>query len=233
MKTSERALPLLLEFVGTAAMALVLYAALLRSGQVFGAIGIGAVYAGVLLAARPNYVPQLNPVISFALMILGKLSIFRTVATIAVQLLAGYASWQLIEYVLDRPLTSIAGDEFVWQVFVAELVGAFVFTFMLSFAFFSNKIEDGKLAAVAFTGLLVGMLIASMPQGAFGIINPAVALGIQSWSYVFILGPLVGGTAGLLVIPTLQLFDRAATKPKAKSKKTIKKTTVKKVVKKK
>lgn len=219
MKTSERAMPLLLEFVGVAGMSLVLYASLLRSGQVFGAIGVGAVYAAVIAVSRPGYVPQLNPIVTLGLWMARKLSTLRLFVTVAMQALGGLAAWQLSEFVLDRPLSSLAGDKFNWEIFTAELVGAFLFTFLLSIVMYKQKIDDAKLVLVGFTALAVGMLIASMPQGAFGIVNPAVAIGIQSWSWTFVLGPLAGGFIGMNIVPLLNAFDARKTTKKKPTKK--------------
>lgn len=222
MKTSERAMPLLLEFVGVAAMSLALYAALLRSGQVFGAIGVGAVYAAVIAVARPGYVPQLNPIVTLGLWMARKLSTLRLFATMAMQALGGIAAWQISQYLLDRPLSSLAGDKFNWEIFTAELVGAFVFTLLLSIVMYKQRIDDAKLVLVGFTALAVGMLIASMPQGAFGVINPAVAIGIQSWSWTFVLGPLAGGFLGMNIVPLLNALDnrqKSTTKKKPTKKK--------------
>ncbi|MDZ7785743.1 MAG: aquaporin [Candidatus Saccharibacteria bacterium] len=224
MKKSERAMPLLLEFVGVAATSMVLYAALLRSGQVFGAIAAGLLFAGVNAAARPNYVAQLNPIVTLGLWMARKLSTLRTLVTIGVQMLGGLVAWRLSELILDRPLSSLAGDKFNWSIFTAELLGAFVFTFLLSLVLFSKKLDDGKLYLVGFAALTVGMLIASMPQGAFGIINPALALGIQSWSWTFVLGPLAGGFIGMNVVPMMQAMDARSAK---QAKKSVKKSSKK------
>ena len=220
MKNSERVVPLLLEFVASAGMSLVMYAALLRSGQVFGALGVGAVFAAAYMAGRPNYVAQVNPIVTLGLWMARKVSSLRMVVTVFVQMLGGVAAWQLMEFMLDRPLSSLAGDKFKWELFVAEALGAFIFTFLLSLVLFKNKLDDGKVALIGFAGLFVAMVVASIPNATYGIVNPAIAVGVQSWSWTYLLGPLAGGFVGMNILPILDLLD-------SKSKKTAKKVSKK------
>lgn len=221
MKTSERAMPLLLEFVGVAGMSMVMYASLLRSGQVFGAIGVGAVFAAIIAISRPNYVPQLNPIITFGLWLTQRLSHKRAAVTVLMQMLGGLAAWQVSEFLLDRPLSSLAGDKFNVEIFVAEMIGAFIFTFLLSHVLYSRRIETGTFALVGFTSIAVAMLVASLPQGAFGIVNPALALGIQSWSWTFVAGPFAGAFIGMNIIPLFNFIDSRSANTKKPAKKRV------------
>ena len=49
--------------------------------------------------------------------------------------------------------------------------------------------------------LLVGIIVAA--AGSNGVLNPAVALGIGSFSYAYLLGPVVGGALGMVLYSNL------------------------------
>ena len=83
-------------------------------------------------------------------------------------------------------------------------MGAGVFTFGVAAAAL-HDMSKGMAAIVSGTSLFLGIMVASI--GSSAIINPAVALGIQSWNWAYGGGPLVGGIVGvalygLLYAPT-------------------------------
>lgn len=229
MNKTAKALPLLLEFVGAATIGLVVLATNGRTTfPFFGAFVAGLTYAGLIILSRPNYVVQLNPIVTFGLWTARKLSSLRTLVTIGLQMLGGLAAWRFSEYLLDQPLQNIAGDRFDTRVFVAELVGAFIFTFLLSMVVYRKPLHENGLVAAGFIGVVTGMLVASL--GDNGLINPSLALALQSWSWTYVLGPLVGGFVGMSVVPVLEAFDRRGTRTNtvkkeavSKAKKTVKK----------
>src|SRR5690606_29756089 len=102
---------------------------------------------------------------------------------------------------------------FDWRVLVAEAVGALVFTFAFAAAVY-QRYEGGKAAALIGGGLFMGIIIASVASNA--ILNPAVALGNQSWARAYIFGPIIGGVIGtnlyvLLFAPSKALVARSST----------------------
>ncbi len=217
MRTSTKAMPLLLEFVGSLATATVFYAALSRSGvPLFGAIGVGIVYAAFVAIGRPYYVVQINPIVTIGLWMARKLSTIRSFVTILVQMLGSVAAWRLTEVILDRPLQPLANGEFDWQIFAAEAVGAFVFTFILSTVLYREKLEETKLIFVAFASVTVGMIIASLASKGYGLISPSLAAGIQSWNWTFVLAPIAGGFVGMSLIPFIDMLDSKGAKLKKK-----------------
>ena len=73
----------------------------------------------------------------------------------------------------------------------------------------------------------LGILVASTASN--GILNPAVALGIRSWNFVYVAGPVLGAIIGMNLYA--QLFADRPTRVKSASitKKTVaKKKTTKK-----
>lgn len=78
---------------------------------------------------------------------------------------------------------------------VAELIGAFFFTFGIASVIYSRT--PSQLSGIMVGGsLLLGIAFATL-LGSSGIINPAVALGIGSFGWMYIVGPILGAVAGM------------------------------------
>lgn len=229
MKTSTKAMPLLLEFVGSATTSAILYAALSRSGlQLLGAMSVGFVFAGFLAASLPKYFVQINPLVTIAMWLSQKVSHLQALFTLAAQALGAVAAWQVIEFIIDRPLNSLAKPEFDPQIFAAEIVGAFIFMFMLSLVINRDRIEESRVIFVAFASITVGMIVASLATSSYGLVNPFIAIGIQSLSWTFATGSLVGGIVGMSIVPIASMIDNKGTKTSTLKAKKKKKTTKKK-----
>ena len=63
----------------------------------------------------------------------------------------------------------------------------------------------------------MGILVASLASN--GIVNPAVAIGVQSWSWVYAVAPLVGAVLGANVYGLMATPMKLAKKPAAKKRK--------------
>jgi len=78
---------------------------------------------------------------------------------------------------------------------IAEVVGAFFFTFGIASVIYGKT--PSQLSGVVVGGsLLLGITIAVL-LGSNGVLNPAVALGIGSFSLMYLLGPIVGSVFGM------------------------------------
>lgn len=183
------------EFVGTFVLVSAIYAVLLeRLPALFVASAAGVAFGLVVLAVGQVSGAHINPAVTLGLWSLRKIETTFAVVYIAVQFLAAAAAWRLNEYFLDGPLKSLADKAFDWRVFTAEAVGTLIFTFGLAAALFQGY-KGLRLAATAGASLGLGMLIASVASN--GVLNPAVALGIQSWSFAYIAGPILGSIIGM------------------------------------
>ncbi len=136
---------------------------------------------------------QINPAITLGLWSIRKEKTGRALFFIAAQMLGGYAAWMLLQFFLGRDMESLAG-KFEWKILIAEAVGAFVFGFGVASAVY-QKYEGGKLAFTVGASLTIGILVASM--GSNGVINPAVALGLQSFNWAYVVGPVIGSVFGM------------------------------------
>ena len=207
----------LAEFFGTTVLALVVYTILARTGFPFFTGMVAGVTVGLLtmvLGAFSNV--HLNPAVTFGLWSLRKVQTVEAIVKIAAQLLGGLAAWMLLKYFLDHSLTSLAGDKFDWRVFAAEAVGAFVLVFGVASAVY-QKYSQALLGLIAGGSLFLGILVASLASNC--IVNPAVAIGVQSWSWVYAVAPLVGAVLGANVYGLMATPMKLAKKPAAKKRK--------------
>ncbi|MFZ1324181.1 MAG: aquaporin [Candidatus Saccharimonadales bacterium] len=183
------------EFLGTATLATV--AINVSRSQIgigyFVAIGVGLTLGMLVLALGPVSGGHFNPAVTIGLWTVRKVKTLQAVSYLAAQMLGGLAAWQLANYFVGQELPSVANKSFDWKVLVAEAVGTLVFTFLVSSAVF-QRYEGGKAAALIGGGLTIGVIVASSASNA--VLNPAVALANQSWSWAYAAGPIVGALIG-------------------------------------
>lgn len=183
------------EFLGAATLTAVVYTIVARTSfPLFSGVAAGGAVALFTMAVGAASGAHLNPAITFGLWSIRKIQTSRAIAYIAAQMVGGLAAWALLKYFLGHSLTSVAGAEFDWKVFIAEGVGTAVFAFGFASAVL-QKFEGGKLAAAIGTSLFLGILVASLASNA--VVNPAVAVGVQSWSWAYATGPLAGALVGM------------------------------------
>lgn len=195
MITKPKVAALVGEFLGVATLTAVLLA-ISKSGVGFSyfiASGVGlAVVALSLLVGSVSYA-QFNPAVTLGLWTTRSITSLRAIFTMAAQFLGGYAAWQLYDYLVNQPLSPIAPKTFEWRMFWAEAVGALLIGFAYTAAVYRRK-WGGAFAATVGGGVFLGMLVASL--GSNGLANPALALGVRSWSLAYVAGPIVGAVVG-------------------------------------
>jgi glycerol uptake facilitator-like aquaporin len=91
----------------------------------------------------------------------------------------------------------LAGSIFDSKIFVAEALGAFFFNFGIA-AVVYGKAKEQMSGLVVGGSLLLGVLVAVL-SGASGILNPAVALALNSFTILYVLAPIVGAVIGFQV----------------------------------
>lgn len=226
---------LLAEFLGTAVLAVSVYAVVsVIPISLFAGMAAGLVLALTVLTIGAVSGAHINPAITLGLWSVGKVKTLTAIAYIAAQVLGGFAALYLIKYFAGQPVESIAG-KFDVKAFTAEAVGAFVFGFALVSAIY-KKYEGGKLAFSAGTALLIGILISSaatlgvnqltqQPIKSNGIINPAVAVSLSSVNWAYVAGPVVGAIVGMNTY-ALVFTDESIFSKKNKATKTSKSKVV-------
>lgn len=211
------------EFLGTGALAAVIFAMFGRTTFPFFADVIAGVTFGTLvLVVGAVSGGHFNPVVTLGLWTLRKINTLQALVYIIAQMLGGLGVWALLTYLINKPLNSMAAKNFEWRVFVAEALGTFIFTFGVAAAIYQG-FEGLQLAATVGASLTIGMLVGSI--AANGLLNPAVAVGIQSWDRAYVLGPVAGAIVGMnlyamLFAPAKSLLFAARTATRTAETKT-------------
>lgn len=187
--------PVLAEFVGTATLVLVaIVMAETTAVSYFIATSLALTLAVVVMMFGKVSGSHVNPAITFAMWTARRIGTLRAISYIAAQMLGGLASWQLYQYLADKPLAAAKSVPYNGHVLVAEIVGTFVLS--LGFAAAASRAFDTLQSAFVYgAAIFAGIMVASVNAIAF--LNPAIYLGLRSWGTAYILGPLVGAFVGV------------------------------------
>lgn len=211
------------EFLGTATLA---FTVLDVSRSTIGipyfvalAAGLAVVVVGLSFATDVH----LNPAVTLALWTARRVKTLTAVVYIVAQFLGGWAAYGLYKYFVHGTVQHVSSG-YQARILIAEAVGAFVFTLVAS-AVLYEKVWGYRRAMVVGVAYTVGILVASASSNGF--INPAVALGSNSWGWAtYALGPVLGAILGvnlyaLLFSTSDTVVKKAAavSKPKTASKK--------------
>lgn len=223
----DKAAMVVAEFIGTFSLASVVLAMIGRTSfPFFAAVIAGGTLGLMTLVIGGVSGAHINPAITLGLWTQRQIDTAKAIVYMAAQFLGGLAAWTLSEYLLNSQLKSIAGDKFEPRVLVAEAVGTFVFAFGVAAAI--SQGYNGLRKAFTIGGsLTLGIVLATFASN--GLLNPAVALGVQSWNYAYVTGPILGSIVGMSTYALL--FAPRVTKRKAASvsrAKTVKKPAKKK-----
>lgn len=213
------------EILGTATLSVAMYSMIARTSfPLFGGLAAGTVVGLMTLVVGNVSSAHFNPAVTLGMWSARKVGTLTAIVNIAAQMIGGILAWVLLKYFIGHSLESLAVGKFEWKVLIAEATGAFIFTFGFASAIY-QKFEGGKKAFTIGGSLLAGILVASM--AANGIVNPGVALGIQSFNVAYVVGPLVGGLVGTNLYallfagdyPVIRFATAPAKRPATKTKK--------------
>ncbi len=184
-------------FFGTAILTSVVLAQVGAVGAILSSPWFIAVTAGLTMSVLVMTVSRIsgghfNPAITLGLWSVRRIPTTTTIALIAAQMLGGIVALALYQYLGDRTLAEVAG-EFDWRVFVAELSGAFIFAHGVA-ASVMQGYRGFKAAFTIGASLSLGIIVAATASN--GILNPAMAVGLRSWSWTYGLAPVVGAFMG-------------------------------------
>ncbi|HSW79476.1 MAG TPA: aquaporin [Candidatus Saccharimonadales bacterium] len=182
------------EFLGTATLTFVVLAV---SRSTIGIPYFVAIAAGLAVAVMGVSIAtdvHLNPALTIGLWTARRIKTSQMVVYVAVQFVAAYAAYGLYRYFAHGTVQHVSNG-FDGHILVAEAVGAFVFALVAS-AVLYDRVWGSRRAVVVGAGLVAGMIIASSASNGF--INPAVALGSNSWGWgTYALGPVLGAIIGV------------------------------------
>lgn len=190
----------LVEFLGTFALTFVVALSLAGSFPVPTPV-LAALTLGLFVYTVGHISgTHINPAITLGALSIGKIKFMDAVAYWIAQFagagLACLVSAQLVERTvlatfLDPALGMVVVEP---MVLLAEALGAFFFAFGVAAVVYGRVPKD--LSGVAVGGsLLMGISIAASLSN--GVLNPAVALGIGSFSFAYLVGPMLGAVLGM------------------------------------
>ena len=159
----------------------------------FVCVTAGLTLAMLVLAIGKVSGAHVNPAVTIGLWTLRKIETTTAVVYIAAQILGAAVALRLFQYLQNDVLQNSAG-KFDWRIFVAEAIGTLVFTFGVA-AVVTQKLDGFKAAFTIGASLTLGALIAATASN--GILNPAVALGLNSWSWTYAAAPVLGAVLGM------------------------------------
>jgi MIP family channel proteins len=209
---------LIAEFIGTFALIFI--------GAGAGALGLGGVvgvaFAHGLVVATfvSGYGPisgcHINPAVTVSVLVARRISPSDAGLYIVVQLLGGIVGGLLLRFVLGGAETGLGatvlaenlaiGDVSISVTPLAGLVLEIILTFFLANAVLNTAVagRGGNVAALAIGLTLTFCILMGGPLTGASLnpartVGPAIAAGIFSDIWLYIVGPVVGGTlAGLL-----------------------------------
>lgn len=140
---------------------------------------------------------HINPAITIGLWSIKKISTKHAALYIIFQCIGALIALMTIGFMTTIP-TLIALN--TWQVFFAELLGTFFFAFGVA-SVATEKVSPSASGLVVGASLFVGISLASFFSN--GVLNPAVAISINSFSISYLFGPIFGAILGMQVFKAL------------------------------
>lgn len=180
------------EFFGTCMLTLAVMATL--AGFLAIPTALIAGYTLGLLVYTVGHISgvHINPAVTAGLWSIGKIKSVEAGKYIFAQFLgAGLAILILKVLGLSLPVLTVQDS---LQVFLAEAIGTLFFAFGIA-AVVMGKVHELLSGLVIGGSLIVGAVMASLVSN--GILNPAVAWGLNSFSIMYLLAPVVGSVAGM------------------------------------
>jgi glycerol uptake facilitator protein len=142
---------------------------------------------------------HINPAVTLGVWSIGKISTRDACIYIVVQCAGALVALLVLPMFVAVPELAVENSLMVG---LAEMCGAFFFAFGVA-AVVYGKIPGSFSGMIVGGSLLVGISIAAL-MGSNGILNPAVALGISSFSITYVLGPIIGAILGMQVYRYVQ-----------------------------
>ena len=183
------------ELLGTFALTLAV-AMSLSAGLALGTAVVAALTVGLFVYTLGGVSgAHFNPAVSIAMASIKKLSNKDAVVYIIFQVVGALLAMLVVVKLGGSAPENIVASN-TMPVGVAEAVGAFVLVFAVS-AVTLKKVGDNASGLVIGGSLLLGIMLAGGMSN--GILNPAVAIAMGSVSWMYMLGPVVGGIVGAQV----------------------------------
>jgi len=142
---------------------------------------------------------HINPAVTIGIWAIKKINSSDALSYIMVQVFGAITALILsmvmgISYEISAESTLMIG--------IAETVGMILFSFGIASVVFGN-VHKAVSGVVIGGSLFMATAIAAL-MGSNGVLNPAVAVGIKSFSLMYMLGPIVGSVIGMKLYELVQ-----------------------------
>lgn len=185
------------EFLGTFALTLAVLGSLIAKGTIPTALVAGLTLAIFVFTIGRISGAHINPAVTIGAWSIKKISIKTGLAYILAQF-AG-AALAIIALRLANVSLKIPASNPMIGDFLGEFVGMVIFAFGIASVVLS-KSDDARTPVlspfIVGASLSIGATLA-VAFGANGVLNPAVAFGIGSFGWAYIVSPILGSIAGM------------------------------------
>ena len=135
---------------------------------------------------------HINPAITIGVWSIKKISNKDALFYVISQFIGGAVAIAVVSFTVGMPLMMVLNN---WNVVIAECLGTLFFAFGIASLVY-NKTPNVMSGVVGGGSLLLGITIAAL-LGSNGVLNPAVALGINSFNVAYVFAPIVGSVLGM------------------------------------
>jgi len=142
---------------------------------------------------------HINPAVTIGLWTIKKIDASDALSYIMVQVF-GAITALIISMFMGISYEIIAENNLM--IGIAETAGMILFSFGIASVVFGN-VHKAVSGVVIGGSLFMGIAIATL-MGSNGVLNPAVAVGIKSFSLMYMFGPIVGSVIGMKLYEFVQ-----------------------------
>ena len=135
---------------------------------------------------------HINPAITIGVWSIKKISNKDALFYVISQFIGGAVAIAVVSFTVGMPLMMVLNN---LNVVIAECLGTLFFAFGIASLVY-NKTPNVMSGVVGGGSLLLGITIAAL-LGSNGVLNPAVALGINSFNVAYVFAPIVGSVLGM------------------------------------
>ncbi len=182
------------EVIGTFALTLAVSLSIYAGGAVATPIIAGITLGLFVYNLGHISGAHFNPAVTIGLLSIKKIGLSDAISYIISQFIGAWLA-MLVAGSVGATLSPIVNG--AWVIGLAELIGAFFFTFGIAAVVYRKTPAEFSGVAIG-ASLLLGEVVAAA-IGSNGIINPAVAMGLGSFNIMYALGPIVGAILGMRV----------------------------------
>jgi len=135
---------------------------------------------------------HVNPAVTIGLMSVGKIGFLKGGGYIVCQFLGAVLAMELVGR-LAMPMPDLPAD-LSELTYLGEILATAVFTFGIASVVYNPKSSDIASSVIIGSSLLLGIVFSLL--GSNGILNPAVAFALNSFTLPYLVGPIIGGLVG-------------------------------------